>query len=61
MGNIDRSYFIRRASEELAAAERATSPKAASIHSELALRYSAMIGDQHVSAGAEVRISRESA
>ena len=61
MGKIDRSYFIKRASEELAAAEGATSPKAASIHSELALRYSAKSEDQRASAGAEIRISRQSA
>jgi hypothetical protein len=61
MGKIDRSYFIKRASEELAAAERATSPKAASIHGELALRYSAMSEDQHASTGAEIRLGRQSA
>jgi len=47
MGKIDRSYFIERASEELAAAEKATSPKVARIHRELALRYSVMSEEEH--------------
>jgi hypothetical protein len=58
MGKIDRSYFIQRVSEELAAAEKATSPKAARIHSELALRYSAMAEEQHSTTRAEVLLSR---
>ena len=61
MGKIDRSYFIERASEELAAAEKATSPKAARIHRELALRYSVMSEEEHASAGAGVLLSRQSA
>ena len=40
---MDRSYCIRRAAEELAAAESATCPQAAKAHRELAQRYSAMI------------------
>jgi hypothetical protein len=60
MGHIDRSYFIRRATEELAAAESAASPAAARIHRELAQRYSAM-SEQHPSAGAEVLLGRQSA
>jgi hypothetical protein len=53
MGKMDRSYFIKRTSEELAAAERATSPTAAKIHRELALRYSAMSDEEQALAGAE--------
>jgi hypothetical protein len=36
----DRAYFVERAAEELAAAERAGSSAAASAHRELSLRYS---------------------
>ena len=36
---MDRSYRIRRAVEELAAAERAKSPQAALVHRELARLY----------------------
>ena len=53
LGKIDRSYFSKRASEEFSAAERATSPTAARIHRELALRYSAMSEEENASAGAE--------
>jgi hypothetical protein len=41
MGNNE--YFLRRANEELAAAERATSAEAKHIHGELANRYLEMI------------------
>jgi len=50
MRTIERSYLIRRASDELAAAERATSSTAAKIHRELARRYSVMSDDEHASA-----------
>jgi hypothetical protein len=53
MRKIDRSYFAKRAAQELAAAERANSTSAARIHRELALRYSVMSEGQHASAGAE--------
>jgi|KBSSwiStaDraftv2_1062776.scaffolds.fasta_scaffold4001126_1 hypothetical protein len=36
-------YFLRRANEEMAAAERATTPEAKRIHSQLANRYLEMI------------------
>ena len=39
----DENYFLRRAEEELAAAERATSPKAVQAHHELATRYLTII------------------
>lgn len=61
MGKIDRPYFIKRASEELAAAERATSPNAARIHRELSLRYSEMSQEEHESAGVEALLSPMSA
>jgi len=57
MGQSDRSYFIKRASEELAAAGRAASPTAARIHRELALRYSAMSEQEQASVGGEVLVS----
>lgn len=40
MGKDNRAYFVERAAEELAAAERAGSRAAASAHRELSLRYS---------------------
>ena len=39
----DNDYFLRRANEELAAVDRATSAEAARAHFELANRYLAMI------------------
>jgi len=36
-------YFLRRANQEMAAAERATTPEAKDIHSQLANRYLEMI------------------
>jgi hypothetical protein len=48
---MDRSYCIRRAAEEYAAAEKATSPQAAKAHRELAQRYSAMSEDELAAAG----------
>ena len=53
MVKFDRSYLVKRASEELAAAERATSPSAAKIHRELAQRYSAMSEEQDPRAGTD--------
>jgi hypothetical protein len=41
----DRSYFIRRAAEERAAAERATCPQVAEAHREMAERYALMVGN----------------
>jgi hypothetical protein len=38
----DLSYFIRRAAEERAAAQRATCPRAAEAHREMAERYAAL-------------------
>jgi hypothetical protein len=38
----DQSYFVRRANEEQSAAQRATCPKAAAAHRELAERYTAL-------------------
>jgi hypothetical protein len=43
MRTDDRSYFIRRAAEERAAAEIATCPRAAEAHREMAERYDALI------------------
>ena len=40
MGKDNQAYFMQRAAEEKAAAERATSASAARIHRELSLRYS---------------------
>ncbi len=40
MGKDDQAYFAQRAAEEKAAAERATSTAAATVHRELSLRYS---------------------
>ena len=40
MGKDSQAYFLQRAAEEMAAAERATNAAAASAHSELSLRYS---------------------
>ena len=40
MGKDNRAYFVERAAEEMAAAERAGSGAAASAHRELSLRYS---------------------
>ena len=40
MGKDDQAYFVQRAAEEMAAAERASTPAAASAHRELSLRYS---------------------
>ncbi|MBA3512736.1 hypothetical protein [Sphingomonas sp.] len=39
----DKDYFLRRAAEELAAAERATCVEAKGVHQELASRYLSMI------------------
>ena len=39
MRESDRSYYQRRAEEELLAAERASDPQAAMIHRALAARY----------------------
>jgi len=39
------TYYRRRQSEELAAAERATTAEAATIHRSLAARYSALAGE----------------
>ena len=36
-------YFLRRANQELAAAERATTPESKRVHSQLANRYLEMI------------------
>jgi len=41
----DSNYFLRRAAEEVAAAERAASPSAERLHRELASRYLSMIED----------------
>ncbi len=43
MSRDDRSYFIRRAAEERAAAEQATSPRAAAAHREMAERYALLV------------------
>ena len=43
MGKSDQAYFVQRAAEEMAAAERATNAAAASAHRELSLRYSLKI------------------
>jgi hypothetical protein len=51
---MDRSYLIRRATEELAAAKRATCPQAAKAHRELAQRYSTMVEDELVPAGSDL-------
>jgi hypothetical protein len=40
VGKDNRAYFLERAAEELAAAERSGSSAAASAHRELSLRYS---------------------
>jgi hypothetical protein len=40
MGKDDQAYFLHRAAEEMAAAERAVGAAAASAHRELSLRYS---------------------
>ena len=40
LGKDDQAYFVQRAAEEMAAAERASTPAAASAHRELSLRYS---------------------
>jgi small ligand-binding sensory domain FIST len=40
VGNDNQAYFLQRAAEETAAAERATSEAAAHAHRELSLRYS---------------------
>lgn len=42
------TYYRRRCSEELAAAERATHPNAANIHRSLAARYSTLAGQAQV-------------
>ena len=39
----DRSYFIRRAAEERAAAEQVTCPRAAAAHREMAERYALLV------------------
>jgi hypothetical protein len=43
VGKIDQAYFVQRAAEEMAAAERAASAAAATVHRELSLRYSLKI------------------
>lgn len=40
MGKDNKAYLLQRAAEETAAAERSTCAFAASVHHELALRYS---------------------
>ena len=40
MGKDDQDYFVQRAAEEMAAAERAASAEAANAHRELSMRYS---------------------
>lgn len=59
MRELDRSYFIKRASQELMAAEGATSPAAARIHRELALRYAAMSQQNSELEGAEALPTRQ--
>ncbi len=54
---MDRSYFARRAAEELVAAEKASSPQAAKAHRELALHYSTMIEEGAVPEKHESRLS----
>ena len=39
----ERVYYLRRADEELAAAERSPSPEAAEAHREMHARYMAMV------------------
>lgn len=59
MRELDRSYFIKRASQEFMAAEGATSPAAARIHRELALRYAAMSQQKPELDGPEALHSRQ--
>jgi len=40
VGKDDQDYFVQRAAEEMAAAERASNTAASSAHRELSLRYS---------------------
>ena len=40
MKRDDQAYFVQRAAEEMAAAERAATAAAATVHRELSLRYS---------------------
>jgi hypothetical protein len=43
MSGADREYFERRADEERARAERATSPAAAEVHLALAAKYDSLV------------------
>jgi hypothetical protein len=45
MRRDDRSYFVRRAAEEGAAATRATCSQVAEAHREMAARYALMAGN----------------
>ncbi len=51
MREDDRSYFVRRATEERKAANLAVCPQAAAAHRELAERYAAMISNKLVKRG----------
>ena len=53
MLNDERSYFVRRATEESEAAQRAECPQAAAAHREMAARYAELIGDARILAKAE--------
>jgi hypothetical protein len=57
----DLSYFVRRAAEELIAAETATSQQAAEAHRELARRYTMMIDDVPGSAETATPVSSPTA
>ena len=55
MLNDERSYFVRRATEESEAAQRAECSQAAAAHREMAARYAELIGGARDLAEAEER------
>ena len=54
MSGEDANYFLRRAAEEIAAADQATSAEAARAHFELANRYLRKIDDRPQTASSEI-------
>lgn len=57
MGKEDANYFMRRAAEELLAAEQAASPEAAAVHRNLYQRYCMMADNRPETGLAEVSAS----
>ena len=59
MSEHDRNYYVLRAMQEAAAAERATSAEARHVHQQLSELYSAKLGPQPaaLAAGPAVRMS----